>query len=46
MKMIETSTGYTIPNSNEKVNVPFSYPDFQGSFASAVEYFGGEAGAF
>ena len=45
MKMIETSTGYTIPNSNEKVNVPFSYPDFQGSFASAVEYFGGEAGA-
>lgn len=45
MNMISTSTSYTIPQSNEKVSVPFSYPDFQGNFANAVEYFGGEAGA-
>ena len=45
MRMIPTSTSYTIPNSNEKVNVPFEYPDFNSNFQDAVEYFGGQEGA-
>ena len=45
MKMIQTTTGYTVPNTSEKVSVPFEYPDFGSSFTEAVEYFGGEAGA-
>ena len=45
MKQINTTTSYSIPNSNEKVSVPFSYPDFEGNFTDAVEYFGGNVGA-
>ena len=45
MANIDTTTSYTVKETGERINVPYTYQDFGGDFEGAVESFGGEAKA-